>query len=91
MIVEPGDIAGLQIDQAVMMAAAPDLKPYATFAEIVSYDEVPILRNAEHAVNARHGDRRIDFAGVLMKLLGIGMIFRPIEHFADRLHAARLS
>jgi len=83
LVLELDDLAGLHIDQVVVVIVARGLVARAAVAEIVALDDPGVLQEAHGPVNGRKRDARIAGARAPVDLLHVWMIVGVGQHAGD--------
>src|SRR5579875_85023 len=83
LVAEFDHLAGLQVDQMVVMSARHLLVARAAVAEIVTRQDARLFKQAHGAVDGGDADARIDRGGAAVDLFDIGMVGRFRQHARD--------
>ena len=75
-VLEFDHLAGLDIDQMMMVAFFTGLIAGAAAAEIVPFQDAFLLEQADRAIDRRDGDVLIELGGAAVQFLDIRMIAR---------------
>ncbi len=74
LVAELDHLAGLDIDQMVVVGIGHLLIARAAVAEIVALQDAGILEQLDRAIDGGDGDMRIDGGGAAVQFLGIGVV-----------------
>ncbi len=68
---ELDNLAGLDVDEMIMMLAVGMFKPSAAIIECVALDGTPFLQDAHRAIHSRERNRRIDSESEVEDFVGV--------------------
>ena len=85
LVDELDDVAGLDVDQMVVMGLGRRFVAGAAVAEIVPLEDARFLEQADGAVDGGDRDAGIDRGGAGVQRLDVGMILGFAEHAGDDL------
>src|SRR5262245_42430473 len=88
-VFELDDLAGLHVDQVIVVAEARGLVPGAAVAELMTLEDACALEQAHGAVDRRQRDARIPLARSPVDLLDVGMVLGLRQHSGDGAPLAR--
>ena len=84
LVDEFDDLAGLDVDQMVVMRFLRGFVTRATVAEFMTLENSGVLEQAHGAVDRGDRDLGVDRGGAFVERLDIGMIIGLAEHARDR-------
>src|SRR5690242_4164776 len=82
---ELDDVAGLDVDQMVVVGFGGSLVTRAAIAELVPLQDSRLLEQADSTIDGRDRDVRIDGSGTRMQRLDVRMVVAVTEHARDGL------
>src|SRR5262245_15249762 len=89
LVAELDDLAGLHVDEVIVVAEARGLVTGAAVTELMTLENARALEQAHGAIDRRQRDARIPLARAPVDLLDIGMVLGLRQHSGDGAPLAR--